>query len=211
MHIPNRFLVLVALVGSALALACGPEGTQQSAAAGPGTPSDAPARAKPRDASLVSLDESDAMQIYYQFVDERGRVRFVSTLDDVPPDWRGRVGFVEMSSPPPGSPADAQRLREKRMARTASRPAARTQDEPADGGGSAEVIMYSADWCGVCTRAKRYMDGRGIAYDERNVDEERWAEEMNAKAGRGGIPVFDVGGQILRGFSPERLDQLIGS
>ena len=41
------------------------------------------------------------------------------------------------------------------------------------------------------------------------VDEPRWAQEMRAKAGPGGIPVIDVGGQIMRGFSAERLDQLI--
>jgi hypothetical protein len=32
---------------------------------------------------------------------------------------------------------------------------------------------------------------------------------MIAKAGRGGIPVFDVNGEILRGFSPELLEQVI--
>jgi glutaredoxin len=198
---------LVLAAASALALACGPEGRSVASSTSADAP---PSSTAPRDSNLVSLDDAEAMQIYYQFVDTGGRVRFVSTLAEVPPEWRERVGFVEMSSPPPARPADAQRLRDKRTAHlSGSAREARTRETAPDAGGDGEVIIYSADWCGACTRAKRYMDDRGIAYDERNVDEERWSEEMNTKAGKGGIPVFDVGGQILRGFSPERLDQLI--
>ena len=148
------------------------------------------------------------MQVYYQFVDERGRVRFVPTLDEVPVEWRARVGFVEMSSPPPTSPADAQRLREKRTAHVQI-PARTTASTGAAAGNRVEVILYAADWCGACRMAKQYMDGKGIPYDERNVDEARWAEEMRAKAGPGGIPVIEVEGRIMRGFSADRLDQMI--
>jgi glutaredoxin len=163
---------------------------------------------------LASIEsEEEARQVYYQFVDASGAVRFVPTLDAVPPEWRSRVGFVEMSSPPPLSPADAQRIREKRTAHVVlrERPAA-----GADSGGEktgdadSSVVLYGADWCGACRRAKEFMDENSIAYDERNVDEERWRDEMVAKAGPGGIPVIDVGGQILRGFNPQRLQQLLG-
>ena len=71
------------------------------------------------------------------------------------------------------------------------------------------MILYGADWCGACRRAKAWLDKRGIAYDERNVDEPRWKREMYAKAGRGGIPVIDVDGSVIRGFNPQRLAQLI--
>ncbi len=155
------------------------------------------------------------MQVYYQFVDERGRVRFVSTLAEVPEDWRARVGFVEMTSPPPGSPADAQRLREKRTAHVRVPSSAGASSGGVSSGGAtgnrSDVILYAADWCGACRMAKQYMDRKGIAYDERNVDEPRWAEEMRAKAGPGGIPVIDVDGQLMRGFSAQRLEQLLKS
>ncbi len=165
---------------------------------------------------LASIGEEEgARRVYYQFVDARGAVQFVPTLDAVPPEWRSRVGFVEMSSPPPLSPADAQRIRDARMrrggSRTVSVPASVDEDEDTSHGAQADIVIYSADWCGACRAAKSYMDRKRIAYDERNVDEPRWREEMEAKAGRGGIPVFDVGGQILRGFSPPMLDEAIRS
>jgi glutaredoxin len=138
-------------------------------------------------------------------------VRFVPTLDAVPPEWRSRVGFVELSTPPTLTPGDAQRIRNAK----AKRASAPIEDDPAAAdersSASAEIILYSADWCGACRAAKSYMDQKGIEYDERNVDEVRWRDEMQAKAGPGGIPVFDIGGQILRGFSPQLLDQAIQS
>ena len=159
---------------------------------------------------LRSLEAEAVTQVYYQFVDARGTVRFVSTLAEVPPEWRDRVGFVEMSSPPPSSPAEAQRARSERMARMPSRVrTAASSDASAGASGRVEIILYSADWCGACRSAKRYMDSKGIDYDERDVDQDRFKDEMLAKAGPGGIPVFDVEGQILRGFSPQRLEQLI--
>ncbi len=166
------------------------------------------------DPTLVSLDDDEALRVYYQFTDERGRVRFVSTLAAVPEEWRARVGFVEMSQPPPMSPGDAQRIRRSKMAKLPSAPTrstSSTQDWDTDSRRSrgVEVVIYSADWCGACRRAKRYMQDEGIDFIERNVDERQWKEEMIAKAGPGGIPVFDVDGQILRGFSPSRLDELI--
>jgi glutaredoxin len=192
-------------VASVLALACGPQGPAGKAGSGAGSS----ARSAPdsRDPSIASLDDTEAMQIYYQFVDERGRVRFVSTLAEVPADWRQRVGFVEMSSPPPGSPAEAKRLRDQRTAHVTV--PARSGAGAGALGSRVEITLYGADWCGACRMAKQYMDGKGIAYEERNVDEPRWAEEMRAKAGPGGIPVIEVEGQIMRGFSADRLDQLI--
>jgi glutaredoxin len=193
-RIPLAFFALMA------ALACQPGdgGSPTTTSTGPSDP------------NLVSIESGDVMQVYYQFVDERGRVRFVPTLDAVPSEWRDRVGFVEMSSPPPMSPGDAKRIREAKMRSMPGSSSARVgYDSDRRPAGSPEIILYGADWCGACRSAKKYMDGEGIDYIERNVDEDRWKQEMFAKAGQGGIPVFDIEGQILRGFSPQRLGKLI--
>lgn len=160
-----------------------------------------PLAMKPENSDLLSLDGKEAMQIYYQFTDEKGRVRFVTSLEAVPEAWRDRVGFVELSSPPPLTPEDMRRVQEARLSRIQVR---RQEDHS-----SPEIIIYSADWCGACRAAKRYMDREGIEYTERNVDEPRWQEEMFAKAGPGGIPVIDVDGTLMRGFSKGRLQALL--
>ncbi len=157
----------------------------------------------PPGSDLISLEEGKATRIYYQFVDERGRVRFVESLERVPEKWRDRVGFVESATPPPMSPTDMARAIEPDARRLVARlEASRKASGP-------KVIIYSANWCGACRRAKAYMDRKGVRYEERNVDQPRFKEELVRKSGGRSIPVIEVNGRILKGFNPERLDKLL--
>ncbi len=36
-----------------------------------------------------------------------------------------------------------------------------------------QVVMYGADWCGVCKRAKRFFQAEGIPFRELDVDKSR--------------------------------------
>ena len=148
-------------------------------------------------------DEGSALRLYYQFVNEQRQVRFVETLEDVPLALRASVGFVKMAMPPPLSPGDAARAR---SAQLRQRGGLRVANSSA--GGSA-VVLYSADWCGACRKAKRYLGKNGIDFEERDIDDPRWTEELLRKTGRRAIPVIDVGGRILTGFSASSYDALL--
>ncbi len=78
--------------------------------------------------------------------------------------------------------------------------------------GGVPITIYTASWCGVCKSAKRYMRKHGIAFVEKDVEKSAAAaREMAAKTGgrTSSVPVIDVGGQIMVGFSPEALEQMI--
>jgi len=156
---------------------------------------------RPAGSDLIALEEGKATRIYYQFVDERGAVRFVESLELVPPKWRERVGFVESSTPPPMSPRDMQRAIQAQQVRLGVRTSA--------GKRGPQIIMYSADWCSACTAAKKYLDEKGIEYEEKNVDDKSVAREMRTKTGSRGIPVFDIDGAILKGFNARQLEKMI--
>ena len=149
-----------------------------------------------------SLGPDSATRVYYQFVDDRGQVRFVDRLGDIPDAWRDRVGFVELEFPPPLSPMDAQQIRANRPAgmQVASR-----------SGASSTVVFYTAEWCPWCQKAKTHMDREGISYESRDIDNPAILAELIEKTGQQGVPVFDVGGRILTGFDPNRLEQLVAS
>jgi glutaredoxin len=152
----------------------------------------------------ISLGPDSATRIYYQFVDDRGQVRFVDRLGDIPAAWQDRVGFVELESPPPLSPMDAQRTRANRAAGMQVASASRS-------GGSGTVVFYTAEWCPWCQKAKIHMDREGISYESRDIDNPAILAELIEKTGQQGVPVFDVGGRILTGFDPNRLEQLVAS
>lgn len=81
--------------------------------------------------------------------------------------------------------------------------------------GNVMVTIYGADWCQPCHQAEDYLKRKGIAYVKKNIEKDSAAEsEMRAllaKAGmRGGtIPVINVGGQVLLGYSERALAQAI--
>jgi len=185
---PRRLL----LVGVALLVACG---DSVSTARG----SESAESARP--AGWQSLDdEGEAQRLYYQFVDEAGRVRFVESLDDVPAALRADVGFVKMPVAPPLSPGDARRARVAQVAKAGG----------PSGVSAPRIVLYAADWCGACRKAKRYLDQRGVKYEVRDIDEPRFAQELVQKTGQRGIPVIEVDGRVVTGFSAARYDELIG-
>jgi glutaredoxin len=77
------------------------------------------------------------------------------------------------------------------------------------------VIIYGASWCGPCHQAADYLKSRGVAYVMKDVEETPGAAaEMRDKLTRSGhrggsIPVIDVRGQILIGFSASSIEQAL--
>ncbi|MBI5535268.1 MAG: NrdH-redoxin [Deltaproteobacteria bacterium] len=78
------------------------------------------------------------------------------------------------------------------------------------------VIVYGAEWCQPCHDAMKYLRRKGINAVEKNIEEDEGARrEMEQKLrragipGRGSIPVIDVRGKILQGFSSRELDKAI--
>jgi glutaredoxin len=160
-------------------------------------------------AGLESVGPDEAMRVYYQFVDDAGRVQFVERLSDVPAAWRDRVGYVEMDRPPPLSPAEARRSWQVSAGRTAELLLAQGASRPRAAVGRGDVVLYYAEWCGYCRQAKSHLDREGVDYELRDVDIEAVKQELREKTGRGGIPVLDFSGEILRGYSAEGYDRAI--
>jgi glutaredoxin len=136
-------------------------------------------------------------------VDAQRRVRFVERLEDVPEAQRASVGFVKMEAPPPLTPGDAARARQTRLASNGS-----PTTSPAAPAG-AEIVLYSAEWCGACRKAKRHLDRNGVAYQLRDIDQPGHAEELVRRTGARAIPVLEVEGRMITGFSTREYDALL--
>jgi glutaredoxin 3 len=74
------------------------------------------------------------------------------------------------------------------------------------------IIVYGAEWCAYCHMAMRYLDDKKIKYTYLDVDSDiNLAKEAVEKSGQRGIPVIDIGGDIVLGFDRPKIDQLITS
>lgn len=68
------------------------------------------------------------------------------------------------------------------------------------------VIMYMTDWCPYCVKAREYIKSLGVRLVEYNVERDQdKARESMQKAGRKGVPVIDVEGIIIPGYSPQAI------
>ena len=64
-----------------------------------------------------------------------------------------------------------------------------------------KVVMYGAEWCGVCKRAKRYFNKNNISFTEYDIDKSKKGRREYEKLGGGGVPIILVGKQRMNGFS----------
>jgi glutaredoxin 3 len=74
------------------------------------------------------------------------------------------------------------------------------------------ITVYSTTFCPYCKMAKEYLDKKGIAYKDVNVQEDdKAAQEMIQKSGQMGVPVLDINGKIIIGFDRGAIDEALGN
>lgn len=71
-----------------------------------------------------------------------------------------------------------------------------------------KVIMYSASWCGVCKKAKRYFQTQNIPYKEFDIEKSRKGRTEFRKLGAKGVPVILVGKKRMNGFTEKGFQKL---
>ena len=73
-----------------------------------------------------------------------------------------------------------------------------------------KIIMYSAEWCGVCKKAKAYFRQNKIQFTEYDVEKSSKGKRAYAKMKSKSVPQFVVGEEKVRGFSIGRFNKLLG-
>jgi glutaredoxin 3 len=63
-----------------------------------------------------------------------------------------------------------------------------------------KVVMYGADWCGYCARARALLERKGVAFEEIDTDLVPGArQEAQARSGRSTIPQIFIGDRHVGG------------
>lgn len=70
------------------------------------------------------------------------------------------------------------------------------------------VVMYSASWCGVCKKARRYFEAGHIPFTEYDIETSAQGRRDYRRLGARGVPVILVGSQRLNGFAPASFERL---
>ena len=74
--------------------------------------------------------------------------------------------------------------------------------------GRGRVILYGTSWCGVCTHARSWLNAKGIAFEDKDIEMDRSAakelhdKQRKQKQRHRGVPVIQVNDTLLPpGFS----------
>lgn len=72
------------------------------------------------------------------------------------------------------------------------------------------VKIYSTSWCPSCVKAKKYLNMKGIEFEEINVaDKHEDRNEVQKVSGQRTVPVLDINGEIIVGFDKKAIDAAI--
>ena len=72
------------------------------------------------------------------------------------------------------------------------------------------VIVYSTPTCPFCIRAKQYLKDNKIQFEDIDVSENHEkAQEMIKKTGQMGVPVLEIGGEIIVGFDKDKIKEAL--
>lgn len=148
-----------------------------------------------------------------------GDLVYVANLDETAPDGSYRLKTLTRAQWDELG-ASRRKARLEALAPSAAPPPAASATggpnvKSAPGTGKLVAIIYGANWCKPCHMAADYLQAHGVTVIHKDIEESEAAQaEMNqklARAGRGGasIPVIDIMGQILVGYSASALDQAI--
>ena len=73
------------------------------------------------------------------------------------------------------------------------------------------VQVYSTPSCIYCRVAKDFFKQNDIKFENIDVSvNQEAAKEMMKKSGQMGVPVIDIGGEIVIGFDKEHIVELLG-
>ena len=83
---------------------------------------------------------------------------------------------------------------------------------------SPAVVMYTTGWCPYCSRARKLLESKGVAFEEFDVESQpEKRAEMQARSGRRTVPQIFIGDHHVGGSDDlhaleeaGKLDALLG-
>ncbi|MAG16347.1 NrdH-redoxin [Candidatus Woesearchaeota archaeon] len=70
--------------------------------------------------------------------------------------------------------------------------------------------IYTTKTCPWCVKTKEFFTENKVEYEEVDVGtDQKAAQEMFQKSGQMGVPVTDIGGEIIIGFDKNKLKKAL--
>ncbi|MDP2229180.1 MAG: glutaredoxin domain-containing protein [Moraxellaceae bacterium] len=68
-------------------------------------------------------------------------------------------------------------------------------------------VLYGADWCGYCTKARQYFNRHGIAFRDLDIERDDEARRHHDALGFKGVPVIVYEDMVWSGFGVQMMEE----
>jgi glutaredoxin-like YruB-family protein len=73
------------------------------------------------------------------------------------------------------------------------------------------VVVFTQPDCPPCMVVKMFLTEKGVVFEERDITVDADAvRELTEKYGSHSTPTLVIGDEVMIGFNPERLDEILG-
>ena len=147
----------------------------------------------------LALIMSAAADTVYKAVGPDGEM----TYSDKPPSNRARTDTLEFRNLPSSPlPAHVLRFREQ-LEKSAEGRISAARTTPGE-----KPVLFTANWCGHCKRAKSHLAAAQISYVEYDIENVDGMRAFVTAGGSGGIPLLVAGDRRIQGYSAPAYDRL---
>ncbi len=74
-----------------------------------------------------------------------------------------------------------------------------------------KITLYMTTWCGYCRKASKLLKELDADFVSKDVERDRKAatEFRRKNGGRGGVPLIDIDGELVRGYNAKMIRELV--
>ncbi len=74
-----------------------------------------------------------------------------------------------------------------------------------------KISLYMTNWCGYCRKASKLLKQLDADFEAKDIERDRKAaaEFRHKNGGRGGVPLIDIDGEMVRGYDEKRIRKLV--
>jgi glutaredoxin-like YruB-family protein len=74
-----------------------------------------------------------------------------------------------------------------------------------------KIVLFTQPDCPPCHAIRLFLAGKGVAFEERDISADPVAvQELTGKYSSHSTPTLVIGEQVLIGFNPAQLDEILG-
>lgn len=76
--------------------------------------------------------------------------------------------------------------------------------------GNSKVVMYGAQWCGYCAKARELFRSKGVAYHEYDIERSVAGRKQFEALGGRGVPLIVIDDNVIKGYNRQEILAALG-